>query len=79
MESYNKVMQFFWLAMGVVLTVVITFLGFKEGFGKWVGYYLMAGLCFLMYFVKRWMMKRMEKHNAWIQEQKENNSDGKVV
>ncbi|MGB0933242.1 MAG: hypothetical protein ACPGU5_03110 [Lishizhenia sp.] len=71
MERYNKIMQFFWLVMGVLLVVVVTFLSIKEGFSKWAGYYFMAILCFLMYFVKKWMMKRMEKHHSWIQEQKE--------
>lgn len=66
-------MQAFWLAIGCILLIVITYLVITEGFNKWGGYYIMAVMCFLVYLVRRWMMKRMKKHQVWMQEQQENN------
>jgi hypothetical protein len=40
----------------------------KSGFKIWAYYYLFSGLSFLMYFVRRWMMKRMEKHLKYMAE-----------
>ncbi len=61
-------MLYFWLFVGILLTIVITYLGFTVGFDKWAFYYLFAGLSFVMYFMRRWMMKRMERHLKFLEE-----------
>ncbi|MEY4572242.1 MAG: hypothetical protein RLZ10_1468, partial [Bacteroidota bacterium] len=32
----------------------------------WGSYYITPVIAFMMYFFKRWMMKRMEKHNEYL-------------
>ena len=72
MQLYNKIMIYFWLAMAIVSFIVITFQGFKFGFKYWATYYLFSIIALGMYFLKKWMMKRMEKHTAYLEEQKKN-------
>lgn len=57
-------MLYFWLFVGILIFVVVTYMGFteKSGFKIWSYYYLFSGLAILMFVVRRWMMKRMEKH-----------------
>jgi hypothetical protein len=69
MELYNKIMSYFWLAAGCVLLVVISYLSMTQGIKKWGFYYFFVVSAFGMYFFKRWMMKRMEKHLAYLKEQ----------
>ena len=69
MQLYNKIMSYFWLAAGCVLLVVISYLSMTQGIKKWGFYYFFVVSAFGMYFFKRWMMKRMEKHLAYLQEQ----------
>ena len=71
MQFYNKIMLYFWIAAGFVILIGVTIMGFMDGFEIWMYYYLFAGLCFLMFFVRRWMMKRYEKHLKWLEEQNE--------
>ncbi len=69
MQLYNKIMSYFWLAAGCVLLVVISYLSMTQGIKKWGFYYFFVVSAFGMYFFKRWMMKRMERHVAYLQEQ----------
>jgi preprotein translocase subunit YajC len=46
-------------------------MAFVEGYKKWVPFYVFALIALLMFFVKKWMMKRMEKHMEYL------NSKGK--
>ena len=69
MQFYNKIMSYFWLLAGCVLLVTITYLSFTQGIKKWGFYYFFVVSAFGMFFFKRWMMKRMEKHLAYLQEQ----------
>jgi hypothetical protein len=62
-------MSYFWLAAGCILLVVISYLSFTQGIKKWGFYYFFVFSAFGMYFFKKWMMKRMEKHLAYLQEQ----------
>ena len=66
-------MLYFWLFIGTLILIVITYKGFAEGFRKWGFYYIFAGLAFLMYIVRKWMMKRMEKHQQFLEEQAKKN------
>ncbi len=72
MKTYNKIMIYFWLATAIILFVTITYLGFTEGFDKWAYYYVFALLTVVMYFMRKWMMKREEKHLQFLEKQKEN-------
>ncbi len=65
-------MLFFWLFTAILLFVVITYMAFTEGFKKWGFYYLFAGLAFFAYITRKWMMKRMEKHTKFMEEQRAN-------
>jgi Na+/melibiose symporter-like transporter len=69
MGLYNKIMLYFWLVAGILIFIVVTVMGFKEGFKIWNYYYLFSGLAILMFIVRRWMMKRMEKHLKYLSEQ----------
>jgi hypothetical protein len=42
---------------------------FSDGLNKWASYYVFSLVAFLMFFVKRWMMNRMEKHMAFLKEE----------
>ncbi len=77
MHTYNKIMTNFWLVMTLLIVAVVTYFGITEGFKRWNFYYLFAGLTLLMYIVRRWMLRRMEKHLDFLREQKENDSQGK--
>ena len=69
MKTYNKLMLYFWLLMAVFALVVVTYMGITEDFRKWAFYYVFAGIALFMFIVKRWMMKRMEKHVKFLEEQ----------
>ena len=70
MQMYNKIMLYFWLAISIFLFIAITYLGLTEGFKIWGYYYVTPALAFLMYLLRKWMMKRQEKHLAFLEEQK---------
>ena len=70
METYNKIMQFFWLFVGIATIIAVTFLGFRDGFERWSSYYIFGFFAILLYLVRRYMMKRMEKHQQFLNEQK---------
>lgn len=72
METYNKIMQFFWLAVGLITIIVVTYFGFTEGFERWKGYYIFGIFAILLFFVRRYMMKRMVKHQQFLDEQNRN-------
>lgn len=60
----------FWLVAAILVPIVVTYLGVTEGFEKWVYYYPLGAIAILMYFSRKWMMKRMEKHMQFLAEQK---------
>jgi hypothetical protein len=63
-----------WLAASILLPIVITYFVLTDagGFKKWGSYYVIAVLTFLMYLIRKWMMKRMEKHLTFLEDQKKN-------
>ncbi len=71
METYNKIMLYFWLAASILTTIIVTIMGFVEGFDRWSLYYVFAWMSALMYLFKRWMMKRMQRHIEYLEQQKE--------
>lgn len=69
MQVYNKIMLYFWLAMTVVSTIAITYMGIIDGFNKWNMYYVLPVITLGVFFIRRFMMKHMEKHQAYLKEQ----------
>lgn len=65
-------MLYFWLLLSIASAVVVTFMGFKEGFNRWTFYYSISISALLMFFAKRWMMKRFEKHMEYLKNQEKN-------
>jgi len=72
MNIYNKIMRFFWLFAAISLTLIITYLSISEGFNKWGYYYVFVIVSFGMFLFKSYMMKRMERHIKFLEEQKQN-------
>lgn len=68
MDLYNKVMLYFWLMLAIVSTAITTYMGFTEGFDRWVYYYVVPVVSILMYFFKKWMVNRMKKHMQYLNE-----------
>lgn len=69
MQTYNKIMLYFWLIVATVIFFAITYLCITDGWKKWVFYYIFVLTSLGMFFFKKWMMKRMEKHMAYLEEQ----------
>ena len=69
MDLYNKIMKVFWLVFAIILFLLVTFKCFSDGIERWAVYYLFVLLAVGMYFFKIWMMKRMERHIAYMKEQ----------
>lgn len=68
---YNKIMLKFWLVVSVVIFCFVTYSGFKEGFEKWAFWYVFGVIAFIMYLMKKWMIKRMAKHIQYLQDQQD--------
>jgi hypothetical protein len=69
MQTYNKIMLYFWMAVAIVSLVGVTYMTITEGFKKWGYYYVFPAVAALTFVTKRWMMKRMEKHQNYLKEQ----------
>lgn len=65
-------MLYFWLVMGIGTAVAITYFGIQEGFDRWYHFYLFSIIALLMFFLRRTMLKRMEKHQKFLEEQQKN-------
>jgi SNF family Na+-dependent transporter len=66
MNKYNKFMLYLWLTVAIASAIIVTFKGISEGFERWYSYYVISGISFFMYIVRRWMIKRMEKHLEYL-------------
>jgi hypothetical protein len=65
-------MELFWLITGSLIVIVVTYLCLTEGSERWMAYYGLSLFAFGSYFLRRYMRKRMEKHIAYLEEQKKN-------
>lgn len=63
MQTYNKIMLYFWLAAAILIFAVVTVMGFKDGFEVWAFYYIFSGVATMAFLSRRWMMKRMERNH----------------
>jgi SNF family Na+-dependent transporter len=66
MNKYNKIMLYLWLTVAIASAIIVTFKGISEGFERWYSYYIISAISFFMYIVRRWMIKRMEKHLEYL-------------
>jgi cell division protein FtsW (lipid II flippase) len=71
MKIYNRIMELFWLAMGIIIIILVTVMCLKENFSSWAIYYVFALMALGTYFMRRFMRKRMEKHQAFLDSQKQ--------
>jgi len=69
MEIYNRIMTYVWLIAGIAIFLITTFMSLTDDVRKWGFYYLFSVIAFGMFFMKRWMVKRMNKHAAFLQDQ----------
>ena len=68
MKMYNQIMSYFWLFSAITIFLIVTYMSIIEGFNKWAYYYIFVFTTLVVYFFKKWMMKRMERHNEFLQE-----------
>jgi hypothetical protein len=66
MKKYNAFMLYLWLIVSIGSALIISYKGFTEGFERWYSYYVITGISFFMYIIRKWMMKRMEKHIEYL-------------
>lgn len=62
MKTLNKVMEMFWLALGVVILCISSYMLYISDFHDFYMYAIITALPFAMFFARRFMRKRMEKH-----------------
>ena len=72
-------MEKFWLAITITITLIVTFMGFKEGFATWWFYYFFALMTFGTFSLRRFMRRRMEKHMNFLNEQANKDPNNKQV
>lgn len=66
-------MLYFWLLAAIGSFAVVTFNGITQGFSRWSMYYTFTLIAIVMFIMKRSMMKRFEKHQAFLNEQNSSN------
>lgn len=59
-------MELFWLSMGIIIIILVTIMCLKENFSSWAIYYVFALMALGTYFMRRFMRKRMERHQAFL-------------
>jgi hypothetical protein len=72
MRIYNKIMRLVWLFIAVALTLLISYLCLTQGLNKWASYYIFVIAAFGMFFFKSYMIKRVERHLEYLEQQKQN-------
>lgn len=63
-------MLYFWLYMSIAIFIFISYMSYTDGIKKWGFYYIFVVTSLAMYIFKKWMMRRMEKHLEFLEEQK---------
>lgn len=71
MKTYNKIMEWFWLSVSILILIVVTVMGIRDGFDRWVFYYAFALMAGLTYLMRRFMRRRMEKHVQWLEQERQ--------
>lgn len=73
MQTYNKIMLYFWLFSAVLIFLTVTYLGITDGFKKWSYYYVLAVMALFAYLSRKWMLKRYAKHQEFLNQQNKEN------
>jgi len=60
-----------WFVAAIATPIVVTYLVIRDGFEKWGAYYVLAAFTIVIYLLRRYMMKRMEKHLQYLKEKGE--------
>ena len=63
-------MRFFWIFASATIFLIVSYMSLKEVFNKWAYYYIFVLTSLGVYFLKTWMMKRMDRHNEFLKEKK---------
>ena len=78
METYNRIMEKFWLVAGIAIFIYATVMGIQEGFDSWALWYIAAGISLFYWYMRRYMRKRMERfvdeHGEKLQKRKKDKS-----
>ncbi len=61
-------MLYFWLIAAAFIFVFISCMSYTDGIKKWGFYYVFVLTSLGMFFIKKWMMKRMEKELRFLEE-----------
>lgn len=72
-SRYNIISGYLWLAIAGLSFLAVCYKIFTEGAETWAAYFIVPAMALIMYFTKKWMMKRMQNHLREMQEQKEKN------
>jgi c-di-AMP phosphodiesterase-like protein len=75
MENYNKFMLKLWFVASIAIPIVVTYLVITEGFKKWGAYYVLAAFTIIIYLLRRYMMKRMEKHLQYLKQKEDSGNN----
>ena len=68
-------MLYFWLVAAMLIFLVVTEMGLAHSWKMGCYDYLCAGLSLLMFLGRRWMMKRMERHIEFLEQQKKDEAN----
>ena len=71
MNTYNKIMLYFWLVAAILIFGVVTVMGIKDGFDVWGYYYFLGAIATAAYLSRRWMMKRFERNHEEFYQRRE--------
>ncbi len=61
MDKIARMMEYFWLALGVVSTGVATYIAIAHGWAAGRVFFWFPLVCFAMFFYRRFMRKKMKE------------------
>jgi membrane protein YdbS with pleckstrin-like domain len=70
MITYAQIMRYFWLVTSFVIFIGVTYYGIKEGFENWWYNYIFAFIALFAFILRSFMIRRMKKHMAYLNEKK---------
>jgi hypothetical protein len=62
MSKVHLYLERFWLGIAILATIVTSIYAFQDGFTNTRVFWLITGISWAMFFVRRGVRKRMEKH-----------------
>jgi hypothetical protein len=57
----NNILEKFWLVVAIIATVFTTVIGFTDGFKESRVFFLLCGVTWGIYLIRRGLRKRLEK------------------